>query len=44
MAVDLEQVLKAQNRFMIAFDLALGSGALLAPDKTLAVLTHRQPS
>jgi hypothetical protein len=42
--MDLEKSLRDQNRFMIAFDLALGSGALLAPDKTLAVLGHREPS
>jgi hypothetical protein len=36
--------LRAHNRFMVAFDLALGSGALLAPDRTLAVLGHRRPS
>src|SRR3990170_4396395 len=29
---------------MIAFDLALGSGALLAPKATLAVLGHDRPS
>jgi hypothetical protein len=29
---------------MIAFDLALGSGALLAPRQTLAVLGHGHPS
>jgi hypothetical protein len=41
---DLEQRLRDVNRNMIAFDLALGSGALLAPDVTLAVLGHRTPS
>src|SRR5215204_2782415 len=41
---DLEQALKAQNRFMIGFDLALGTGALLAPDQTLRLLGHREPS
>jgi hypothetical protein len=39
----LERVLKLHNRTMIAFDLALGSGALLAPGKTLWVLGHRRP-
>jgi len=29
---------------MIAFDLALGAGALLAPGATLAVLGHESPS
>jgi hypothetical protein len=42
--VDLEQLLRAQNKFMVGFDLALGSGALLAPDQTLRVLGHAEPS
>ena len=42
--VDLEQALRLQNRFMIGFDLALGSGALFAPDQTLLVLGHDEPS
>ena len=37
-AVDL------QNRFMIVFDLVLGTGTLLAPDATLRVLGHDRPS
>src|SRR3954471_7924510 len=41
---DLERRLCDLNRGMIAFDLVLGSGALLAPDRTLAVLGHDQPS
>jgi hypothetical protein len=41
---DLEQLLRITNRNMIAFDLALGSGALLAPEATLRVLGHRTPS
>jgi hypothetical protein len=41
---DLERVLKAQNASMIAFDLALGTGALLAPDATLRFLGHSEPS
>jgi hypothetical protein len=41
---ELEQVLKAQNAFMVAFDLALGTGALLAPDATLRALGHDSPS
>ena len=32
------------NRVMIGFDLALGSGALLAPAGTLRVLGHEAPS
>jgi hypothetical protein len=41
---DLEQRLRDLNRGMIAFDLALASGALLAPDRTLALLGHERPS
>jgi hypothetical protein len=41
---DLEQLLRTTNRNMIAFDLALGSGAVLAPDATLRVLGHEAPS
>jgi hypothetical protein len=41
---DLERLLRITNRNMIAFDLALGSGALLAPDATLRVLGHEAPS
>jgi hypothetical protein len=41
---DLEQILKVTNRNMIGFDLALGSGAVLAPDATLRVLGHGPPS
>ncbi len=42
--VDLEQLLRLHNRFMIGFDLVLGSGALLAPNQTLLVLGHDEPS
>jgi hypothetical protein len=41
---DLDARLRDLNRGMIAFDLALGSGALLAPDATLALLGHDRPS
>ena len=40
----LDDVIDQQNRSMIAFDLALGSGALLAPDATLKLLGHAEPS
>ena len=40
----LDQVVDLQNRFMIAFDLVLGAGTLLAPDTTLWVLGHDRPS
>jgi len=42
--MDVEGALRATNRNMIAFDLALGTGALLAPDATLAALGHERPS
>ena len=37
-------VLRRINRGMVAFDLALGTGALLAPVATLRVLGHDRPS
>jgi hypothetical protein len=42
--VDAEEALRLTNRNMIAFDLALGSAALLAPSTTLRVLGHDEPS
>jgi hypothetical protein len=42
--VTLEEALRLTNRNMVAFDLALGTGALLAPRATLAVLGHERPS
>jgi hypothetical protein len=42
--VDLREALELQNRGMIAFDLALGGGALLAPDATLKAMGHSPPS
>jgi hypothetical protein len=39
-----ERLLRRTNRNMIGFDLALGSGALLAPDATLKLLGHDPPS
>jgi hypothetical protein len=42
--MDAAEALRLTNRNMIAFDLALGSGALLAPRQTLAVLGHDAPS
>jgi len=42
--MDLEDALRAVNRNMIAFDLVLGTGALLAPKATLAVIGHDAPS
>jgi hypothetical protein len=42
--VDVEGALRLTNRNMIGFDLALGSGALLAPDFTLGLLGHDEPS
>src|SRR5690349_19785792 len=42
--MDLRDAVELQNRSMIAFDLALGSGAILAPDATLRLLGHSAPS
>jgi hypothetical protein len=43
-AMALERELRRLNRNMIFFDLALGTGALLAPAQTLRVLGHDEPS
>ena len=40
----IEDALRLTNRNLIAFDLALGSGALLAPDATLRIIGHTRPS
>jgi hypothetical protein len=40
----LEELMRQTNRNMIAFDLALGSAALLAPTATLRALGHDAPS
>jgi hypothetical protein len=42
--MDFRQAVELQNRGMIAFDLALGAGALVAPDATLKLLGHAEPS
>jgi hypothetical protein len=42
--VDLEDLLRLQNRFMIGFDVVLGSATLLAPRSTLRLLGHDEPS
>jgi len=42
--MDLEGALRLTNRNMIAFDLALGSAAILAPEATLRALGHDEPS
>jgi hypothetical protein len=42
--MDLDDQLRRTNAFMIGFDIALGSGALLAPRQTLAVLGHEAPT
>ncbi|WP_372789270.1 hypothetical protein [Paraconexibacter sp.] len=39
-----ENVVRLTNRSMIGFDLALGTGALLAPDTTLRLIGHDPPS
>jgi hypothetical protein len=43
-AMTVAEYLRATNRTMIAFDLALGSGALLAPRATLRIIGHDAPS
>jgi hypothetical protein len=40
----LEQTLRQVNRTMIGFDLALGTAALVAPDQTLRLIGHEEPS
>ncbi len=40
----LDEALRDLNRNMIAFDLALGTGALFAPSATLRALGHDEPS
>lgn len=42
--MDLERALRLTNRNMIAFDLILGSAAIAAPEATLRVLGHDEPS
>jgi hypothetical protein len=42
--MDLGEAVEFQNRSMIAFDLALGLGAIAAPDATLKLLGHAEPS
>lgn len=39
-----EETLRRVNAAMIAFDLALGAGALLAPSATLRVIGHEPPA
>lgn len=39
-----ETALRQANRFMIAFDLILGTSAILTPAGTLKVLGHDEPS
>lgn len=41
--MDAERALRLANRNMIGFDLALGTGALLAPATTLRALGHDDP-
>lgn len=42
--MDLDAQARLTNTAMIGFDLALGTGALLAPAATLRVLGHDKPS
>lgn len=42
--VTFDDALELHNRGMVVFDLALGAGALVAPDATLRRLGHAAPS
>lgn len=42
--MDPSATVRLANASMIGFDLALGAGALLAPDATLRVIGHEAPS
>src|SRR5947209_6426970 len=42
--MDLEEALRQWNKFMVAFDVALGSATLAAPAATLRVLGHERPA
>jgi len=42
--MSLDRAARVINGGMIAFDLALGAGALAAPDRTLRLLGHERPS
>jgi hypothetical protein len=42
--MDLEDFLRLHNRFMIGFDLVLGTATLVAPRSTLRLLGHHEPS
>jgi hypothetical protein len=42
--VSLAHHLERTNKFMVAFDVALGTAAILAPAATLRVLGHEPPS
>jgi hypothetical protein len=42
--MELERLVRSANLSMIGFDLALGTGTLLAPDATLKLLGHDAPS
>jgi len=43
-AMGLAEQMERTNRGMIAFDLILGTGALLAPSATLRLMGHDEPS
>jgi hypothetical protein len=42
--MELEQVVRLTNANMVVFDLALGTGAIVAPDTTLKLIGHDAPS
>ena len=39
-----DELVRTTNAGMVAFDLALGAGAIAAPDTTLKLLGHERPS
>jgi hypothetical protein len=44
LTMGVEETVRLVNRGMIGFDLALGAGALAAPDATLRLIGHDAPS
>jgi len=42
--MELEQLVRLTNANMVVFDLALGTGAIVAPDTTLKLIGHETPS
>src|SRR3569832_2132645 len=42
--MELEQLVRLTNANLVVFDLALGTGAIVAPDTTLKLIGHDAPS